>query len=157
MPKSRGAYEDILAYAAKGKRVIAAVLLALMFLVVAIGTIELVLVVGREIIASAQFSVQAENFLLSEAGLFKIFGLFLNVLIAVELIETVEVYFREHALHAETVVLVAIIAVARKAILLDLGAYTGLTIVALSALIIALGVVYYLVKHEHLRFKRAEG
>jgi uncharacterized membrane protein (DUF373 family) len=76
------------------------------------------------------------------------------VLIAVELIETVEVYFREHALHAETVVLVAIIAVARKAILLDLNAYSALTVFALAGLILALGVVYFLVKHEHLRFMR---
>lgn len=143
--------DNVLAYAAKGKRVIAGVLLALMFLVVAIGTIELVLVVGREIIASASLSTQAENFLLSEAGLFKIFGLFLNVLIAVELIETVEVYFREHSLHAETVVLVAIIAVARKAILLDLSTYSAGSIAALAGLIVALGVVYYLVKHGSLR------
>lgn len=137
--------DSILTYAAKGKRIVAGVLLALMFLVVAIGTVELVLVVGNEIIASV--SLGPENFLLSEAGLFKIFGLFLNVLIAVELIETVEVYFREHSLHAETVVLVAIIAVARKAILLDLSAYSAATIGALAALILTLGAVYYLVKY----------
>lgn len=145
MPDKPGASSrDVLVIAAKGKRIIAAVLLALMFLVVAVGTVELVFVVISELLSS--LDVREGYFVLSEEGLLAIFGLFLNVLIAVELIETVEVYFREHSLHAETVVLVAIIAVARKAILLDLGAYEPLTIFALSALIIVLGVVYYLVK-----------
>ncbi len=145
-------HEKILVIAAKGKRIIAGVLLALMFLVVTIGTAELIWVIGREIINSASLGV--DDFLLSESGLFLIFGLFLNVLIAVELIETVEVYFREHSLHAETVILVAIIAVARKAILLDLSAYSAATIAALGGMIVALGVTYYLVKHEWSLSKR---
>lgn len=145
MPNSQQTYQGVLALAAKGKRVIAGVLLALMFLVVLIGTVELVIVMIREIIASGG-GLNADSFLLSEASLFAIFGLFLNVLIAVELIETVEVYFREHTLHAETVLLVAIIAVARKAILLDLTYYEPLMVFALGAMIVALGAAYYLVK-----------
>lgn len=136
--------DQVLSWAAKGKRVVAGVLLALMFLVVFIGTAELAIVIVREILAS--FSSGVDAFLLSEAGLFAIFGLFLNVLIAIELIETVEVYFREHTLHAETVLLVAIIAVARKAILLDLTYYEPLMVFALGAMIVALGAAYYLVK-----------
>ncbi len=145
MSDSQQTDRGILAVAAKGKRVVAGVLLALMFLVVLIGTAELVIVMVREIVASAS-GLDANSFLLSEASLFAIFGLFLNVLIAVELIETVEVYFREHTLHAETVLLVAIIAVARKAILLDLTYYEPFMVFALSGMIIALGVSYYLVK-----------
>lgn len=140
--------ESALTLASKGKRVLAGVLLALMFLVVTIGTIELVIVVIAEIIKS--FSPREGYFILSEQSLFNIFGLFLNVLIAIELIETVEVYFREHRLHAETVILVAVIAVARKAILLDLSAYEPLMVIALGSLVVALGVVYYLVKMRPL-------
>lgn len=132
--------------ATKGKQVIAGVLLALMFLVVAVATIELVYVVVREILQS--IAAPKGNFVLSEEGLFGIFGLFLNVLIAVELIETVEVYFREHLLHAETVILVAIIAVARKAILLDLSKYDAATVAALAFLIVALGVAYFMVRRS---------
>ncbi|MDP2232098.1 MAG: phosphate-starvation-inducible PsiE family protein, partial [Actinomycetota bacterium] len=109
-------------------------------------TIELVYVVVREILQS--IAAPQGNFVLSEEGLFGIFGLFLNVLIAVELIETVEVYFREHLLHAETVILVAIIAVARKAILLDLSKYDAATVAALAFLIVALGVAYFMVRRS---------
>lgn len=136
----------VLDTAQKGKQIIAAVLLTLMFLVVAVATVELVLVVFKEVATSIQSP--SGHFVLSEEGLFGIFGLFLNVLIAVELIETVEVYFREHALHAETVILVAIIAVARKAILLDLSKYDAAVVGALALLIVALGVAYFMVRRS---------
>jgi len=76
----------------------------------------------------------------------QVLGLFLSVLIALELIETVEVYFRSHSIHVEIVVLVAIIALARKVIILDLTKYTPLTLFALGFLLFVLGVTYYLVK-----------
>ncbi len=133
-----------LTYANITKRAVAFVLLVLMLVVVVIGTVELVVVIGRAILNSS--GLTTSEFLLSEQGLLQIFGLFLNVLIALELIETVEVYFHESALHAETVILVALIAIARKAILLDLSYYEPATILGLAALTIALGVAYYLVK-----------
>lgn len=144
LPDTRS--DKILTIATKGKQVVAGILLALMFLVVAVATIELVYVVLSEIMSSIRSP--EGNFVLSETGLFGIFGLFLNVLIAVELIETVEVYFREHLLHAETVILVAIIAVARKAILLDLSKYGATTVAALALLIVALGVAYFMVRRS---------
>ena len=48
-----------------------------------------------------------------------VLGAFLLVLIGVELLDTIKAYFRENAIHVEIVVLLAIIAVARKVILLD--------------------------------------
>jgi len=138
--------DKVVSAATKGKQIIAGVLLALMFLVVAVATVELVYVVVKEILVS--LASPGDNFVLSETGLFAIFGLFLNVLIAIELIETVEVYFREHALHAETVILVAIIAVARKAILLDLSKYGATDIAALALLIVALGISYFMVRRS---------
>ncbi len=146
MPQPDTRSDKILTMATKGKQVVAGVLLALMFLVVAVATVELVYVVLSEIMTSIRSP--EGNFVLSETGLFGIFGLFLNVLIAVELIETVEVYFREHLLHAETVILVAIIAVARKAILLDLSKYGATTVAALALLIVALGVAYFMVRRS---------
>lgn len=138
--------DKVVSVATRGKQIIAGVLLALMFLVVAVATVELVYVVLKEIVAS--LASPEGNFVLSETGLFAIFGLFLNVLIAIELIETVEVYFREHALHAETVILVAIIAVARKAILLDLSKYHATDVAALALLIVALGISYFMVRRS---------
>ena len=57
-----------------------------------------------------------------------------------------EVYFRDHSIHVEIVVLVAIIALARKVILLDLSKYGPLTLIALGFLILVLGATYFLVR-----------
>ena len=48
-----------------------------------------------------------------------VLGGFLLVLIGVELLDTIKAYFLENAIHVEIVVLLAIIAIARKVILLD--------------------------------------
>ena len=61
-----------------------------------------------------------DSLLMSEAELLNTFGIFLSVLIALELVETVEVYFKDHEIHAEIVLLVALIALARKVVLLDI-------------------------------------
>ena len=74
----------------------------------------------------------ADSLLLSEQELLGIFGVFLSVLIAVELVETVEVYFKDNEVHAEIVLLVALIALARKVVLLDLGKYDPLTILGIA-------------------------
>ena len=54
-----------------------------------------------------------------------VLGAFLLVLIGVELLDTIKAYFRENAIHVEIVVLLAIIAVARKVILIDPTTLTG--------------------------------
>ena len=46
-------------------------------------------------------------------------GGFLLVLIGIELLDTIKAYFRENTIHVEIVILLAIIAIARKVILLD--------------------------------------
>ena len=78
--------------------------------------------------------------------LLKIFGFFFIILIGFELIETIEMYFRENVIHAEIILLVAVIAVSRKVILLDLEKYEPLAIVGLGLIIIALGGCYALIK-----------
>jgi uncharacterized membrane protein (DUF373 family) len=134
----------ILKWSGKGKRIIAGVLIVLMFGVVGFVTLEilyamLVVVLPGDLITMGPWAI-------TEAEMMKVLGLFLSVLIALELIETVEVYFRSHSIHVEIVVLVAIIALARKIIILDLTKYNALTLFALGFLILVLGITYYLVK-----------
>ncbi len=80
--------------------------------------------------------------------LFKVFGFFFIILIGFELVETVEMYFKDNVIHAEVVLLVAVIAVSRKVILLDLEKYDPLAIVGLGIIIVALGACYWLIKHS---------
>ncbi|MCG9731766.1 phosphate-starvation-inducible PsiE family protein, partial [Shewanella sp. Isolate13] len=76
----------------------------------------------------------------------KIFGFFFIILIGFVLIETIEMYFKENVIHAEVILLVAVIAVSRKVILLDLDKYDPLAIIGLGLIIVALGACYALIK-----------
>ncbi len=86
------------------------------------------------------------DLLLSEQELLGAFGVFLSVLIAVELVETVEVYFKDNQVHAEIVLLVALIALARKVVLLDLGKYDPLTIIGIASLFVGIAAAYVAIK-----------
>lgn len=78
--------------------------------------------------------------------LFTIFGLFLNVLIAIELLENVTAYVRKHVFQIELVIATSLIAVARKIIILDLEKTAGLDLAALAATILSLSAAYWVVK-----------
>lgn len=58
-------------------------------------------------------------FLLEIDELLELFGLFLLVLIGIELLHSIEVYIVRRELHVETVLTVAMIAVARKTIVFE--------------------------------------
>lgn len=135
---------SILKWSGTGKRIIAGILIVMMFMVVAFVTLE-ILYAMIKVVMPGDF-LPTMQWLISEAEMMKVLGLFLSVLIALELIETVEVYFRSHSIHVEIVVLVAIIALARKMIILDLTKYDALILFALGFLILVLGITYYLVK-----------
>ena len=81
--------------------------------------------------------------------LLNIFGLFFMILIGLELLETIKTYITKDQVHVEVVFLVAMIAIARKVILLDLKKLDPVTLVGIAAIIIALASGYFLVKKAH--------
>ena len=117
------------------------VVLVVMAIIVAASIVELVIILYIEI-----FNSRSGLLFLEINELFRIFGFVFMVLIGFELMETVEMYFKENVIHAEVVLLVAVIAVSRKVILLDLEKYDPLAIVGLGLIILALGGCYYLIK-----------
>jgi uncharacterized membrane protein (DUF373 family) len=70
------------------------------------------------------------------------------VLIGIELLETIKAYLTENVIHVEIVLEVALIAIARKVIILDIEKYSGLTIVGTAGLILAVAAAYYAVKRK---------
>jgi uncharacterized membrane protein (DUF373 family) len=94
--------------------------------------------------------------LLKSHELIAILGAFLLVLIGVELLDTIKAYFRENAIHVEIVVLLAIIAIARKVILLDptgMSAYEfGFELMGIGVIVVGLGGGYYLIKKAGITF-----
>jgi len=108
--------------------------LILMTIIVAIAIVELGIILYLDL-----FDPTDDVLFLEIDELFRIFGFFFIILIGFELIETVEMYFKDNIIHAEVVLLVAVIAVSRKVILLDLEKYDPFAIMGLGIIIIALG------------------
>ena len=84
-----------------------------------------------------------------EPDVFKdIFGVTLTVLIGLELNHTVlgVLQRKESVVQLRTVVLIAIIAMARKFLIIDITALEPLVIIALALTILVLGCVYWLLR-----------
>ncbi len=120
------------------QRYILSALLIVMGVVLVASSIELVIVVVQELLNPP--------FLLDLGELTKIGGLFLTVLITVELFGILEVMLLESTVHVEFVVAVALIAAAREVLVLEVTSVAPMTLVGLAALILALGAGYYLIK-----------
>src|SRR5262249_60808326 len=82
--------------------------------------------------------------LVTVSELLDIFGSLLLVLIGLELLDTMRAYFADHAVRVESVLSIALIAVTRKIIVLDLKSGDTLTTLAIAALVTAMAVAYHL-------------
>ena len=79
--------------------------------------------------------------------LVSLFGFFLLVIIGIELLETLKTYLQENTIHFEIVILVALIAIARKVILLEPDNNSnGFVMVGIGVIILSLGATYLLIK-----------
>ncbi len=83
--------------------------------------------------------------------LYKLFGLFLNILIALEILENVTGYLKKHVIQVELVIVTSLIAVARKIIILDLDKVSGLDIIGLGIAILALSIGYWIIRRSNAR------
>lgn len=127
--------------AKKVKQYTVTTLMFLMLFIVIASVIELGIMIYKEVLNSRNGSV---FFDINE--LLDLFSFFFLVLIGIELLETIEMYFKSSLIHAEIVLMVAIIAVSRKVILLELSEHEPLAIVGFSLVIAALGLCYFLIK-----------
>ena len=123
------------------------ILAALMALTIAISTFELGWTLFKDLLTPPRFIFEIGELL-------DIFGLFLLVLLGIELLETLKAYLVEDVVHVEVVMIVAIIAIARKVIILDLKEYDGFKLIGLAAILITLAWGYKIIKQSHIREER---
>lgn len=83
--------------------------------------------------------------------LLNVFGLFLNVLIALEILENITAYLKKHVVQVELVISTSLIAIARKIIILDLAKTSGIDLLALASTILAISIGYWLIKRANRR------
>lgn len=82
----------------------------------------------------------------------EIFGLFLNILIALELLENITAYLKKHVVQVELVIVTSLIAVARKIIIFDLSKATALDLIGLATAILALSISYWLIRRMNNKY-----
>lgn len=129
---------------------ISKVLSVLMVLVTIVAVYDLGVFLVQELVNEV-FSPNSTRF--SEI-LFKVFGLFLNVLIALEILENITAYLKKHVIQVELVIVTSLIAVARKIIILDLSKTTGLDIIGLGVAILSLSISYWVIRRVNTQNSR---
>ena len=88
---------------------------------------------------------ESPEFLLNISDILATFGAFLAVLIAIEIFLNITLYLRDDIIHVKLVVATALMAIARKVIVLDYKEIGAQYIYATAAVVLALGVAYWLV------------
>jgi uncharacterized membrane protein (DUF373 family) len=117
-------------------------LMVMMAIVLGLATLDLGWLIIKDI-------THPPYFLLDVNQLLDIFGLFMLVVIGIELLETImKTYITQGQPHYEVVLSVAIIAIARKVIILDLKEVDSLSLIGIASIIIALTVGYFLMKRS---------
>jgi uncharacterized membrane protein (DUF373 family) len=81
--------------------------------------------------------------------LFELFGLFLNVLIALEILENITAYLRKQVIQVELVIVTSLIAVSRKIIILDLEKKGSDDLIALAVAVLSLSIGYFIVHYTN--------
>jgi uncharacterized membrane protein (DUF373 family) len=120
----------------KGERWLMLVLIGMMGLVVVLATLELGVTLARDILAPPVLFPGIDKIL-------NVFGRFLLVLIGIELVETMRAFVHEGVVRVEIVLTVAMIAVARKVILIEIGHVSSAEMFGIAALTAALSLAYH--------------
>jgi uncharacterized membrane protein (DUF373 family) len=129
----------MLTFLKKFERIIVTALIVMMVVTILLATIELGWLIIKDIITPPVILLEIDELL-------DIFGLFLLVLLGIELVSTLKTYLTENEVHVEVVFAVALIAIGRKVIILDVKELSSLSLIGIASIIISLSVGYFLVK-----------
>ncbi|MGE5169420.1 MAG: phosphate-starvation-inducible PsiE family protein [Rudaea sp.] len=130
------------------ERIITRVLLFMMAGVVLLATVELAWILAKDVLTPPLFLLEIEELL-------ELFGQFLLVLIGIELLHSMKVYSVRREVHLEAVLMVALIAVARKIVVMDPKELPEGTLLGIAAMMLGLTLGYYMVRRSHSREERA--
>ena len=136
----------------KYERFVYAALIVMLMVVIAFALGELVwsiiasIAISPDTPAATRLGPVSLLGVLDNGELIAILGIFLLILIGVELLDTMVGYLRENTIHVEIVVLLAIIAISRKVILLDPASTNGIELIGIGIIIIGLAGAYFLLK-----------
>ena len=120
--------------------IVSSILAVVMIGVIIFITVDLIRFIVKDILDYPSFSFST--------SLLEIFGLFLNVLIAFEILENITSYIKKNHLQIELVVATSLTAVARKLIVFDFEKAGGIELIGLSVAIAALSGSYIFLRRS---------
>lgn len=120
------------------------ILAILMTVVIIWGVIDVGYVIYERLVDS-----EGPHFLLNISDILATFGAFMAVLIAIEIFVNITIYLRDDIIHVKIVMATALMAIARKVIIMDIKKVEPLEIFAIAAVVIALSIGYWLVIIGH--------
>lgn len=134
------------------EHVIILVLTVLIMVITAVATVSLVQDVWG-LVWQDQFSAN------NTAAFQDVFGNIFTVIIALEFKSSLRLTFveRKEVVRGRTIMLIALLAVARKFIILDLQSTPPAELLALSAAALSLGAVYWLIREQDVRIFMRRG
>lgn len=124
---------------------------------IAIAKVLSILMIIIILVAVGDLIIFLLQYMIAEPGefittrLFKIFGLFLNILISMEILENITAYMKKHTVQVELVIVTSLVAVARKIIIFDLEKYSEFALMGLAVAIFALSISYWIVRSLNSR------
>ncbi len=134
--------DPLISFLNKLIKVAVKVLAILMVLVIFLGVGDVIYVLYNNLI-------EPPHMLLTIREIFKTFAAFLIVLIAIEIYQNIVLYLRTDIIPIKLVIATALMAVARKVIIIDLTELTPMYVFAIAATVLALGVTYFLIGKHH--------
>ena len=126
-------------YLEKLELIVIRALVVMMALVVLFASLDLAWIIIQDLIVPPYLLFDVNRLL-------EIFGMFLLVLIGIELLESIRTYLDHKLIRVEVVMTVALIAIARKVIILDVKELDGLKLIGIGVIIIALAGGYVYIK-----------
>jgi len=110
----------------------------LMIIVIVFGVIDVGWTIYQRFVAEPRF-------ILTMGDVLATFGAFMVVLIAIEIFQNIVLYLRDDVIHVKIVLATALMAIARKVIILDYDELDPMYIFATGIVLIATGVTYFFV------------
>lgn len=118
------------------ERWIVASLILMMSAVILLAVIELAWILIKDVISPPVLILEVEE-------LMELFGIFLLVLIGIELLETIKHYYMHGKIELTVIFTVALIALSRKIIIFEPQKYDPMTLIGIGVIILALVAGYW--------------
>ncbi|MBY5992904.1 phosphate-starvation-inducible PsiE family protein [Ferrimonas balearica] len=119
----------------------------LMVFVIVMGVIDVGWILYQRLMMAPRFVLTISDMLAS-------FGAFMAVLIAIEIFINITIYLRDNVIHVKIVMATALMAIARKVIILDMEETEPIYVFAIGVVAVAMSLGYWLIhqlpRQQHL-------